>query len=174
MISHEVMAPARPDDPLRIAIRFEVPRFVTRAGAMELVAPYLVRFPGLTGIGAYSGRRYPVFFDFLFAETSEVRLRLPAGRKLRKAPADRDAKGPGLVAQTRHEIIQDGPNQTLVIKRSVAVSRRQIPLEDYPAVREFLAGLTQEEVKAVTLEPASAATTGAHSSDTPRSSGSSR
>lgn len=160
MVSHQVMPPARPDDPLRIVIRFEVPRFVTRAGAMELVSPYLARLPGLTRIGAYSGRRYPVFFDFLFTETSEVRLRLPAGRKLKKVPADREAKGPGLTALTKHEVVQDGPIQVLVIKRTVSVSRRQIPLADYAAAREFLSGLTQEESKAVALEPV-APTTGA-------------
>jgi transglutaminase-like putative cysteine protease len=154
MLGHDVIRPAGPGDPLRITIRFEVPRFVSRAGNMELVAPYLVRFPGLTEIGAYSGRRYPVFFDYLFSETSEVRLRLPAGKTLKKVPADRNAKGAGLVAQTKHELVQDGSYQTLVIQRTATVTRRAIPVTEYSALREFLSGLSQEEAKAVTLDAA--------------------
>jgi transglutaminase-like putative cysteine protease len=156
--AHEVTPPAGPGDPLRITIRFEVPRFVSRVGGMELVAPYLIRFPGLTEIGAYSGRRYPVFFDYLFTETSEVRLRLPAGKALKKLPSDRDATGAGLSAQTRHEIIRDGLYQTLVIRRTATVTRREIPVAEYPALREFLSGLAQEEAKAVSLDAAPRAT----------------
>jgi hypothetical protein len=155
MKGHEVARPSKPEDPLRITIRFEVPRFVTRAGAFEIVSPYLVRFPGLTRIGAYAGRRTPVFFPYLFSTTSETRLRLPAGRTVRKVPADREVAGPGLTASTHYELARDGDLQLLVVKRSVKVSRREIPVSDYPALRDFLSGLTQEESKAVTLESAS-------------------
>ncbi len=170
MIAHDVTVPVSPTDPLRITIRFEVPRFVTRVGGIELVAPYLIRFPGLTEIGAYSGRRYPVFFDYLFTETSEVRLRLPAGKTLKKIPVDRKATGAGLAVQTRHEIVQDGSYQTLVIHRTATVTRREIPVAEYPALREFLSGLTQEEAKAVALDAAPPKASGVMSPALPRPS----
>lgn len=160
MLGQEVTAPAGPSEPLRVTIRFELPHFVTRVGGIELVAPYLIRFPGLTEIGAYSGRRYPVFFDYLFTETSEVRLRLPPGRSLKKVPADRNATGAGLAVQTRHLVERDGSYQTLVIQRTATVTRREIPVAEYPALREFLSGLNQEEAKAVALEASPQKTSG--------------
>ena len=159
MKSHEIVRPAKPDDPLRITIRFEVPRFVTRAGNFEVVSPYLVRFPELTRIAAYSGRRTPVYFPYLFSTTSETRLYLPAGRTVKKLPADKESTGPGLTASTRHELTRDGERQVLVVKRSVSVSRREIPVSDYQGLRDFLSGLAQEESKAITLEAGAASAT---------------
>lgn len=155
--AHEVTLPSRPEDPLRVIIRFEVPRFVTRAGNFEVLSPYLVRFPFLTRIAAYSGRRVPVFFDYPYSVTSETRLRLPVGRTLRKTPADREVTGPGLTASTKHVLVREGDYFFLVVKRAVTVSRREIPVAEYQALREFLSGLSQEESKAVTLETPAAA-----------------
>ena len=152
MTAHEVTMPSRPADPLRITIRFEVPRFVTRAGSFEVLTPYLVRFPYLTRIAAYSSRRSPVFFDYPYSVTSETRLRLPPGRTLKKVPADRESTGPGLAATTKHELVREGDYQVLVVRRSVSVSKREIPVSDYPALRDFLSGLSQEESKAITLQ----------------------
>jgi hypothetical protein len=154
MLGHEVAPPKGPEDPVRITIRFQVPRFVTRAGASEVVAPHLVRFPGLTGIAAYPGRRLPVFFDYLFAESAEIRLALPPGRTLRRMPSDRQVQGPGLTASTRHELVDEGNRRVLVIRREVAVERREIPVSDYQALRDFLSGVAQEEARAVTLDAA--------------------
>jgi len=152
LISHETSVPTRPEDPLRITIRFEVPHFVTRAGSLEVLTPYLDRFPYLTRIAAYSRRRSPVFFKFLYSVTSETRLRLPPGRTLKKVPQDRDSKGPGLTATTKHELVREGDYQVLVVRRSVSVSKREIPVSDYPALRDFLSEMSQEESRAVTLE----------------------
>jgi transglutaminase-like putative cysteine protease len=154
---HEVTLPKGPTDPLRIAARFEIPRFVTRAGGFEVVSPHLVRLPGLTGIGAYSGRRTPVFFDYLFSVTTESRIRLPVGRVVKKLPADRSSSGPGMKAGTRHSLERDGDYQVMVVKRAVDVSRREIPVAEYPPLREFLSGLAQEESKAITIEAGSPA-----------------
>lgn len=155
MIGHEVVLPKRPDDPLRITIRFQAPRFVSRSGSAEVVSPYLVRFPGLTRITAYSARRLPVFFDYLYTETAEIHLTMPPSRSLRRTPADRDLSGPGLSASTRHEVLTVGGRQVLVIRRSVSVERREIPVADYQALREFLSAVAQEEARAVLLDPVS-------------------
>ena len=39
-----------------------------------------------------------------------------------------------------------------MVKRSVNVSKREIPVSDYQGLRDFLSVLTQEESKAITLE----------------------
>lgn len=154
MQAHEVTRPAGPQDPLRVVIRFVVPRFVTQAGAALVAPPHLVRLKGLTDLTAYSGRRLPVFFDHLFSEDIEVRLTLPPAKAIRKLPADRELKGPGLLASTRHEVVKEGNRQVLVIRRRLAVDRREIPVADYQALREFMSAVAQEEARAVTLDPA--------------------
>lgn len=153
--AHEVTLPKGPKDPLRITARFEIPRFVTHAGGFEVVSPHVVRLPGLTAIGAYSGRRTPVFFDYLYSVTSEARIRMPSGRVVKKLPADRESSGPGMKAGTRHSLERDGDYQVMVVKRTVDVSRREIPVAEYQHLREFLSGLVQEESKAITIEAGS-------------------
>jgi uncharacterized protein DUF3857/transglutaminase superfamily protein len=149
---YAVTAPARPGEPLRVTIRFAVPRFAVRAGKAEVVSPHLVRFPGLTSIAAYAARRHPVFFPYLFNETSEARLRLPVGRVLKKIPADRTIEGPGLTASSRYELAREQDRDVLVVRRTVTISRREIPVADYGALRNFISTLIEEESKAVTLE----------------------
>ena len=154
MKGHEIAPPAKPGEPIRVTIRFAVPRFVTRAGTAQIVSPHLVRVPGLTEMATYPTRRFPVFFAFLSNETSEVRLTLPAGRGLKKLPADRTLDGPGVASRTHYEAARDGDRNVLVVRRSVTVSQREISPTDYPKLRTFLAALGEEEAGAVTLVPA--------------------
>ncbi len=151
---YDITAPRAPDEPLRVTIRFAVPRFLVRAGKVDVVSPQLVRFPGLTRIAAYPARRHPVFFPYLFNETSEARLRLPVGRTLKKVPADRTIEGPGLAAATHYELEHEQDRDVIVVRRSVKVSRREIPVADYAALRDFIAALAEEESRAVTLDMA--------------------
>ena len=153
MKDHKVIAPAGPDDPLRIELSFEVPHYVTQAGALQVVSPHVVRFPAITRMAAYPTRLHPVFFPFLIDERVEVRLALPPGRALRKVPADRTLDGPGVSGRTRYEMARDGDRQVLVVHRSLTVSRREIPTSDYPALRTFIASVAEEEAGASTIVP---------------------
>ncbi|HKQ96740.1 MAG TPA: DUF3857 domain-containing transglutaminase family protein, partial [Candidatus Polarisedimenticolia bacterium] len=155
MLGHEVTAPKKPDDPIRVTVQFQVPRFVSQAGAMTIVSPHLARLGWLSRVAAYPTRRHPVLFPFLFKETSEVRLTLPAGMTLRKVPAPKDLAGAGLEAETRYETVKEGDRDVLVLRRTVTVGRREIPADDYAALRGFLSALGEEEASAVTLVPRS-------------------
>jgi hypothetical protein len=151
---HQVKPPAGPSDPLRIEMRFEVPHYVTQAGNLQVVSPYLVRFPAITRMAAYPSRFHPVFFQFLIDKVVDIRLALPPGRTLRKMPADRKSEGPGLTGSTHYEIVKEGDRQVLVLHRELTVSRREIPISDYPQLRAFVSALAEEEAGASTLVPA--------------------
>ena len=151
--SQEVDAPGSPGDPLRFAGKVTIPRYVTRAGTIEIFSPHVARFPDLTSVAAYSGRRQPLFFRYLFANTVEARLTLPAGRTLKKIPEDRTMEGPGVKSTTKYELLREGGRNVLVVRRSLAVSRREIPIEEYGEMYEFVAALAREEAGAVTLKP---------------------
>ncbi|HEU4401609.1 MAG TPA: DUF3857 domain-containing protein [Candidatus Polarisedimenticolia bacterium] len=150
----QVTAAVNPDDPLRITIRFRVPRFLVRAGSAEVVSPHLVRFPFLTRIAAYPARLHPVFFDYLSSETSEVRLYLPPGKSLKRIPTARALEAVGLSASTSYEVLTERGREILVVKRTVSVNRREIPVSDYAALRQLLSSISEEEARAVTLQPA--------------------
>jgi hypothetical protein len=155
MKDHQVKPPGGPTDPLRIEMHFEVPHYVTQAGALQVLSPEIVRFPAITRLAAYSTRLHPLFFPFLIDEEVEVRLTLPAGRTLKKMPADRKIDGPGIAGTTRFEMKGEGDRQVLVVHRSLVVSRREIPTSDYPSLRTFVSSLAEEEAGASTLVPAS-------------------
>jgi transglutaminase-like putative cysteine protease len=155
MKTHRITRPKGPADPLRVRIDFEIPRFATRAGSLELISPHLARIKGLTDVAAYPVRRHPIFFEFLRSETSEVRLQLPPGRTLKSVPAPAKREGPGLRASTSYELLDGPEGRTLKVLRSVEVTRREIPASEYAAVREFLSALAKEDATAVTLIPES-------------------
>ncbi len=148
---HEVTPAAGPGDPVKITVRFEVPRFVMKAGASELITPQLARFPQFARLTVAGDRRLPIFFEYLFTDTSEIRLTLPPGRTLAKVPAGRKSEGPGLLSTTTYEILREGEGETLVVKRDFTISRREIPPADYPALRDFFSALAREDAGAVAL-----------------------
>jgi hypothetical protein len=147
----QVMAGARPGDPLRITAHFAVSRFVLKAGTTELIAPQVARLPQFADLTAGANRRLPVFFPYLFSETSEVRLSLPPGKTLAKLPADRKQDGPGLQSSTHYELSHDPEGDLLIVKRSLTVSRREIRPEEFPALRDFFSALAREDSSAVSL-----------------------
>jgi hypothetical protein len=151
---HQVKTPSGPTDPLRIEMRFEVPHYVTEAGSLQVVSPEIVRLPSISQMAATSSRLHPVFFPFLIDEEVEIRLTLPRGRTFRKMPPDRKLDGPGVAATTRFEMSREGDRQVLVVHRTLVVSRREIPIADYPALRKFVSSLAEEEAYASTLVPA--------------------
>lgn len=152
LVSQDVKAPPDSKSPATASLRFAVKRFAIRAGGREVISPYLVRFKNLTDVAVYPTRSVPLLFQNLFSDTSEVRLHLPSSRRLRKLPADRTLTGPGISAVTHFELVQDQDHQDLLVKRSVTVSRREIPAEEYPALRTFVSSLAEEEANALTLE----------------------
>jgi len=148
----EVKIDPDPLAPAKATLHFTVPRFTMHAGAREIVSPFLVRFKNLSDIASYPRRRHPVLFSILRSDTTEIRLHLPPGRTIKKIPADRSLNGPGLSASTQFELVREEDHRVLVVRRSVTLSRREIPVEDYPALRAFVSSLVEEEANALTLE----------------------
>lgn len=147
-----------PKGPDTATLRFTVPRFLIRAGTREIISPFLVRFKALTDVASYPKRRHPVLFSNLRSDTTEIRLHLPPGRTFKRVPSDRSLSGPGLSASTQFAMEREQDHQVLVVRRSVTVSRREIPVEDYPALRSFVSSLAEEEANALTMESDAIAT----------------
>jgi transglutaminase-like putative cysteine protease len=144
-----------PKDSLKLTVRFKVPRFLVRAGSVDVLSLHLVRFPSVARLAASSGRRNPIFFQNLWRESSEVRLLLPAGRHIKKLPAGGNLEGPGIAATTSYEQKTDRDRDLLVVKRSITFSKREISASDYPRLKQTLTTVMEEESRAVTLQTSS-------------------
>jgi hypothetical protein len=151
MKEYRVIPAAGPEDPVKVVIQFESPGYVIRAGSAVLISPVLARFPHFSDLVSTTDRRFPAFFETLYTDTSEVQIRLPPGRTVAKMPANRESECPGLKASTTYALTKDAEGSTLVVKRSLTVSRREIPAADYPALKEFCSGLAREDAGAVSL-----------------------
>jgi len=147
----DVIPPANADDSLKITIRFEVPRFLMRAGSMDVFSLHVVRFPYLARMATSANRRHSLFLSRLSTETADVRLYLPPGRHLKKVPPGRTLQGPGVSGMTSYEVTNDGQRDVLVVKRSIVFNRREIPASEYNGLRDSLAAMIEEESRAVTL-----------------------
>ncbi len=153
MTAYEITRPAKPDDPLHIAIGFSSLHAITQAGNVEVLSPHLVRFQDFARIVAYPVRLHPVFFDYLWNEESEIHLALPPGRTLKKIPAGGTVEGGGVTVSTSYETTTQNGRNVLVVKRLVSVSKREVPVAEYPALRKALSSVSEEESRAVTLLP---------------------
>ncbi len=155
LLAHDVIQPKDAQDSLKLIIRFKVPRFIVRAGNLDVLSLHLVRFPYVASMVAPSSRHHPIFFENLSSETSEVRLYLPPGRHIKKLPEGRNLEAPGFAASSSYEVKGDKGRDILVVKRSITFSKREIPVADYAALKQSLSVLLEEESRAVTLQAGS-------------------
>ncbi|HYS04328.1 MAG TPA: DUF3857 domain-containing protein [Candidatus Dormibacteraeota bacterium] len=155
LLGHDVIQPKDAHDSLKLVIRFKVPRFVVRAGNLDVLSLHLVRFPNVASMAAPSSRHHPIFFENLSSETSEVRLYLPPGKHVRKLPEGRNLTAPGFSAASSYEVKGDNGRDMLLVKRSITFSKREIPVADYSALKQSLSALLEEESRAVTLQTGS-------------------
>jgi hypothetical protein len=150
--SQEIIPPSTPTDALRVEAHISVPGFVSRVAGIEFVSPHVIRFPTLSALAAYSGRSQPVFLAYPFSDTVETRLQLPPGRTIKKLPEDRAIEGAGLKANTSYELTREDRRNVLIIRRSISISRREIPVEEYEGFYAFVGALAEEEAGAITLK----------------------
>ena len=151
MKGYEVAPPRGPQDPIRVTIRFTVPQFVTRAAGLEILSPQIVRLPWLTQMASAPDRSHPLYLDYPRQENAEVRLALPPGRTLKKVPADRERSAAGVTVTSRYALKPDGDHQTLEVRRSISIARREVPAVEFPALRTLLGTLAEEDAAALTL-----------------------
>ncbi len=72
---------------------------------------------------------------------------------LKKIPEGLTLEGPGVKSTTEYELLREGGRNVLVVRRSLVLSRREIPTEEYGEMYAFVAALAREEATAVTLKP---------------------
>jgi len=136
-----------------IAVDFTVLRFTASAGALEVASPHRVGPSEIASLSVPPGRKQPVFFRHLYTDQVVGRFTLPQGRRVRKLPENRRLDGPGLSAEIRYGTSKDQQREVLEVERTVSVTRREIPASEFPALRQFIKALADEEARGIAIEP---------------------
>ncbi len=139
-----------PEQPLELTLRFVVPQFVqleNGAAAIGQLAPAL----GLRGAYARTAtRRFPLYTETLYFESTVFRLHLPPGVDVRSLPADlsrRSVFGDYLVRFTRAA-------QQIEIRREFRIPVQLIAPDKYPAFDAFAREIDDAERQQISLAKA--------------------
>jgi Domain of Unknown Function with PDB structure (DUF3857) len=145
-----------PEQPLRLALHCVVPQFISpQSGAVEIdqLAPAL----SLAGLYARTpARRFPLYIESLFFESTVFHLRLPDGIEIMSLPADLAEKsdfGEYTVRFVRS-------SRQLDIHRDFHIPVQVIEPEKYPAFVRFALQIDETERQRISLDVAKDATSG--------------
>lgn len=123
-----------------------LPRYATIAGSRMLFRPNV--FERWTSVPPESPeRRQPVVLGYPFEDVDTVRVELPVGYTVEALPEPVRVEAP--FGRYAAEVTHDG--EALVYARSVAVTARNLPPEDYDAYRRFVQTVVQTDDVQVVL-----------------------
>jgi hypothetical protein len=140
------------DEAMRLVLRFRIPKFVTRAGGLDLVSPNLASLSEVADLGDLASRQQPILFPYLWSLSSEVDLRLPPGRSPRKLPEDVSLEGAGVRLSAEYRLVSDADGAVLAVRRSASITRRELAIDEVPALRRVIESLRRAEAGAITLQ----------------------
>ena len=151
------------EQPLKLSLHCVAPQFISQqSGAVEIdqLAPAL----GLAGIYArIPTRKFPLYIESLFFESTVFHLHLPAGMDIRSLPSDLAEKsefGEYTVRFVRS-------SRQLDIHRDFHIPVQVIAPERYPAFVRFALQIDETERQRISLEVAKDATNGQAKSSLP-------
>lgn len=136
------------DGEAEAAARIDValPRYATIAGSRLLFRPNV--FERWTSVPPESlERQQPVVLGYPFEDVDTVRVKLPVGYAVEALPEPVRVETP--FARYAAEVTHDG--EALVYARTVAVTARRLPPEDYEAYRRFVQSVVQTDDAQVVL-----------------------
>ena len=137
-----------PEQPLQLLLRCTVPQFVNRQKGMVDI-DQLVPALGLRALYAKApSRRFPLYLDSLFFESTVFHLQLPPEVQVRSVPADFTEKsefGEYSVrfAQAEHQ---------LEVRREFRIPAQVVAPEKYPAFARFARHIDEAEHQRISLQ----------------------
>lgn len=144
-----------PEQPLEVTLHWVVPQFVhlgTGTADIDQLAPAL----GLRGTYARAAtRRFPLYTESLFFESTVFRLHLPAGIEVRSLPADFSAKTEFGNYSARFRQTRQG----IEIRREFRIPVQIVSPEKYAAFNDFARQIDDAERQRISLEAAKDAST---------------
>jgi hypothetical protein len=141
-----------PAEPLRAEGTVKIPAFGSAIGHRMLV-PATVFHEGYSTAFVTAKRVNMIYFHVPFEETDEITFHAPAGFKIETIP-DEKKINPGAVS---YEMSGTKTGGTVELKRHLRVNAIVVPVESYPALRSFFAGVKNNDDGQIVLRNAESA-----------------
>jgi hypothetical protein len=139
-----------PEKPLTYSYRVKAPGYAQRTGKRMFVQ--LAYFQhGLAAWFPASERKYPVWFDYPWAEEDDVTIKVPKGFELENAEAPASF---GLGGVGEYRVSAKAGAGQLIYQRKLVFGRGGaliFPLSSYPALKKAFDAIHQEDEHTITL-----------------------
>jgi uncharacterized protein DUF3857/uncharacterized protein DUF3858 len=139
-------------EPLRVEGTVTIPGFGSAIGHRMLV-PATIFHEGYSTAFVTAKRVNMVYFPYPFEETDDLVVHAPAGFKVETAPEEKKIN-PGAVS---YEISGTQTGNAAEVKRHLRVNAILVPVENYPRLRAFFAGVKTNDDAQIVLRNAESA-----------------
>ena len=139
-----------PIKPFTYAFHLKVANYATRTGKRLFLQPAFFQF-GEAAMFTNNERKYPVYFEYPYAENSVVDIELPDGFELDNAesPASFNAND---VVKYKVSLSISTDKKALIYKRNLQVNGMVFPLESYASLKQIFDTLHTQDNHQVTLK----------------------
>lgn len=139
-------------EPLRVEGKVQIPGFGSAIGHRMLV-PATVFHEGYSTAFVTAKRVNMVYFHVPFEETDDITFHAPAGFKIETVPPEKKID-PGAVS---YQLAGTQTGNAAEVKRHLRVNAILVPVEHYPALRAFFAGVKTNDDAQIVLRNAESA-----------------
>lgn len=135
------------EEPLEAHFTVTVPSYASVAGKRLLAPSYLFRTSQKEAF-AQQERKYPVYFNYAFAEIDNVKLKIPSGFKIENAPQQQDASLP--YARYQNLVKVDG--EQISTRRALLLGMNFFPMEKYQELKDFFSKVESGDEQQAVLQ----------------------
>lgn len=137
------------EQPVQVVAEWRVKGLVQREGPAKLAVPITIQEANLSKVyGRLSRRRHPLQLDYPWTLEEEVRLRVPTGWRVSRAPRDRTLSS----AYGSYKRAIKKTDNEIVIRQVTMQSMPRISTGAYPAFRRYLQQVDRLMSEKVSLE----------------------
>jgi hypothetical protein len=140
------------DQPIQIDATVNIPSFAMGA-AQRMVMPLEMFQMSQMAEFATEKRVNPVYFDYPYEETDDIKLHLPPGYKAESLPADRKVN----LGAVTYEISAVAGDGTVEVKRDLTIKGVLFTKEEYPTLRRFFGTVKTNDNTQMVLQNAQSA-----------------
>jgi hypothetical protein len=139
-----------PFKPFTYSFHIKVENYATRTGKRLFLQPAFFQF-GEAAFFTNAQRKYPVYFEYPYVETSHVEIALPAGFALDNAEAPVPFNASDVV---KYDVsLKTTPDaKTLIYDRTLRLNGMLFPVESYTALKQVFDLLHKQDNHQVTLK----------------------
>lgn len=136
--------------PFTYSFHLKVENYATRTGKRLFIQPALFQF-GEAAFFTNAQRKFPIYFDYPYVETSHVEISLPSGFELDNAEAPASFNANDVVKyDVSLKLATDA--KVMLYDRTLKINGMVFPVETYPALKQVFDLMHKQDNHQVTLK----------------------